>query len=323
MKRRRFVALVAGMAVVWPLGAHAQRPTAKIPRIGFLANIRSPATDAFERGLSELGYVQGKSIIIEWRLAQGKFDRLPELAADLVRLNVDVIVAPAPPYIRAARQATRSTPIVFALPGDPVGDGFVASLARPGGNITGLTSIADDLVRKQLELLKEIIPALTRVSVLSDWGTEAVRWRGDLETAARSLMIQLNILEARDPAEFDAAFSTMVEGRSDAVMVLGGVYLYPHRSRIAELTMKHKLPSILNSREYAEAGGLMVYAANTSNLMSRSAIYVDKILKGAKPADLPVEQPTKFELIINLKTAKALGLAIPPALLARADEVIE
>src|SRR5262245_9402125 len=309
MKRRQFVALVAGVAVIWPWGVHAQQPTTKIPRIGFLANIRSPLTDDFERGLSEIGYVQGKNIFIEWRLAQGNFERLPELAADLVRLNVDLIVAPAPAYIRAARQATSSIPIVFALPGDPVGDGFVASLARPGGNITGLTSIADDLVKKMLELLKETIPSLTRIALLCD--RETIRWRGELETAARLLKIQLNILEVRDPAQLDAAFSTMVRERSDAVMVLAGVYLYPHRSRIPELTMKHKLPSILDSREYADAGGLMVYAANLSNLMSRSATYVDKILKGAKPADLPVEQPTKFELVINLKTAKALNPSIP------------
>jgi hypothetical protein len=220
---------------------------------------------------------------------------------DLVRLNVDVIVAPSPPYIIAARQATSSIPIVFALPGDPVGDGFVASLARPGGNLTGLTSVGDDLVRKQLELLKEAIPSATRIAVLCDWETnKADKWRGDLETAARLLKIQLNILEVRDPAQLDAAFSTMVRERSDAVMVMVGVYMYPHRSRIAELAMQHQLPSMLNIREYVEAGGLMVYSANSSDLMSRSATYVDKILKGAKPADLPVEQPTKLKLTINL-----------------------
>jgi putative ABC transport system substrate-binding protein len=185
MKRRQFVALIAGAAVVWPWGVHAQQPTAKIPRIGFLANIRSPLTDDFERGLSELGYVQGKNIFIEWRLAQGKFERLPELATDLVRLNVDLIVAPSPAYIRAARQATSSIPIVFALAGDPVSNGFVASLARPGGNITRLTSIVDDLARKMLELLKETIPSATRIAVLCDWVTD--RWRGDVESAARLL----------------------------------------------------------------------------------------------------------------------------------------
>jgi putative ABC transport system substrate-binding protein len=185
MKRRQFVALIAGAAVVWPWGVHAQQPTAKSPRIGFLANIRSPLTDDFERGLSELGYVQGKNIFIEWWLAQGKFERLPELATDLVRLNVDLIVAPSPAYIRAARQATSSIPIVFALAGDPVSNGFVASLARPGGNITRLTSIVDDLARKMLELLKETIPSATRIAVLCDWVTD--RWRGDVESAARLL----------------------------------------------------------------------------------------------------------------------------------------
>ena len=320
MRRREFIVGV-GSAAAWSFAAQAQRQIPKIPRIGFLANIRSPATEAFERGLRELGYVEGKNIFIEWRLAEGKLERLPELATELVGLNVEVIVAPAPPYVRAARQATSSIPIVFALAGDPVGDGLVASWARPGGNITGLSTIADDLVTKQLELLKEILPGVTRVGLLSEW--RPGDWRRDLETAAASLKIQLLLLEARSRSEFETGFSKLLGERPEAVLVLSGVGFYPYRREIAELFVKHQLPSILDMREYAEAGGLMVYAANTYDLMSRSATYVDKILKGAKPADLPVQQPTKFELVINLKTAKALGLTIPPSLLARADEVIE
>jgi putative tryptophan/tyrosine transport system substrate-binding protein len=319
MKRREFIALLGGVTV-WPLAADAQLAK-KVPRVGFLANVRSPATEAFERGLRELGYVEGKNIVIEWRLAQGKFERLPALAADLVSLNVDVIVAPAPLYIRAAREATGSIPIVFALVGDPVGYGIVASLAHPGGNMTGLSSQAPELVAKQLELLKETVPGLMRVAVFSD--SNPGDWQNDVETAARTLNVQLQFLEVRDPAEFDAAFDKMVMERTEAVMVLGGIYFYPHRSRFAELAMKHRLPSILNLREYAEAGGFMVYAASTYDLMSRAATYVDKILKGAKPAHLPVQQPTKFELVINLRTAKALGITVPPSLLGRADEVIE
>ncbi len=247
MRRREFISLLGGAAAC-PWAAHAQEPTSTIPRIGFLANIRSPATEAFERGLRELGYVEGKNIVIEWRLAQGKFETLPELAADLVRLNVRVIVAPAQSYVRAASQASSSTPIVFALVGDPVGVGFVTSLAHPGGMITGVSSIAIDLSAKRLEILKETLPGLTRVAVLTDWIIGETEWRKQLESAARSLNVQLLWLEFRTPSDLEPAFSRMAAERTQAIMVLGAESFYPHRKRFAELAMTHRLPSMVNLR---------------------------------------------------------------------------
>jgi len=324
--RVRLAALLALGAVLIPLVAVAQ-PPGEIPRIGVLANIRSPGTEGFERGLKELGYIEGKNIIIEWRLVQGKFDRLPEFAADLVRLKVDVIVAPADPYVRAAKNATSTSPIVFALVADPVGAGFVASLARPGGNITGLSSIGGELIAKRLELLKEAVPKVSRMGVLTNPGgagfplAEVLK---GLEVAARSLGVQLQVQYAREPHEIDGAFAAMSRQGASAVMVVSGSPMfYAERTRIATLALKARLPTMSEYRELVDVGGLMSYAANFPDLMRRSAYYVDKILKGAKPADPPVEQPTRFELVLNLKTAKAIGITIPESILLRADEIIQ
>jgi len=320
-------ALAIALAIlVTPIAADAQQP-GKIPRIGVLASIRSPATEGFERGLRELGYVEGKNILIEWRLVQGKFERLPEFAADLVRLKVDVIVAPATPYVLAARNATATIPIVFALVADPVAAGFVASLARPGGNITGLSNIGGELNAKRLELLKEAVPKVRQVGVLTNpagAGFPLAEVLKELEVAARLLGVQLQVQYARARSEIDGAFAAMSrEGARAVIVVSGSPMFYAERERIAALALKARLPTMSEFPESVEAGGLMSYAANTPDLMRRSAHYVDKILKGAKPADLPVEQPTKFELVINLKTAKAIGLTIPQSVLLRADELIQ
>ncbi len=323
------VCLLAALSILLsPLAGDAQQP-GKIPRIGVLANIRSPGTEGFERGLKELGYVEGKNILIEWRLVQGKFERLPEFAADLVRLKVDVIVAPAPAYVRAAKDATTTIPIVFALVPDPVAAGFVASLARPGGNITGLSNLQTELDAKRLELLKEAVPGLSRVGVLTNPPPPAVlRWELDLrrglEGAARSLGLELHVREVREQKELDEAFSAMVRQSVGAILVLSrSPMFYAERVRIAELALKARLPTMSEFPESVKAGGLMVYAPSSPDLMRRSAYYVDKILRGAKPADLPVEQAEKFDLVINLKTAKAIGLTIPRHVLLRANEVIQ
>ncbi|MFZ1059595.1 MAG: ABC transporter substrate-binding protein [Candidatus Rokuibacteriota bacterium] len=325
-RRIRTLVALAIAALFLPLSADAQQP-GKIPRIGVLASIRYPATEGFERGLKELGYIEGKNIIIEWRLVQGKFDRLPEFVADLVRLKVDVIVAPANPYVRAAKNATSTTPIVFVLVADPVGAGFVASLARPGGNITGLLNIMLELTAKRLELLKEAVPKVSRVGVLTNpagAGFPVAEVLKGLEVAARALSLQLQVQYAREPSEIDGAFATMSRQGASAVMVVSGSPMFhAERARIATLALKAGLPTMSEFAESVVAGGLVSYTANPPDLMRRSAYYVDKILKGTKPADLPVEQPTKFELVINLKTAKAIGLTIPQSFLLRADEIIQ
>ena len=307
--------------------AHAQQPT-KIPRIGF--QLDSPASslasriEAFRQGLRELGYVEGKNIVIEWRFAEGKFDRLPELAAELVRLKVDVIVSPGPTVTRALKEATSTIPIVMAQDTDPVGSGFVASLAHPGGNITGLSALAPEMSGKQLELLKEIIPKLSRVAVIGN-STNPGDAQSLRETvlAAGTFEIYLRYLDVLDPKDIETAFRAALKGRADAVLVLGNPILNSHRKQIVDLAAKHRLPATYARPEYVEAGGLMYYGTNYNDLYRRAATYVDKILKGAKPADLPVEQPTKFELVINLKAAKQIGLTIPPNVLVRADRVIK
>jgi putative tryptophan/tyrosine transport system substrate-binding protein len=320
------MAMLAGGIVLAPLAAEAQQP-AKVPRIGFLTTPSPTAAayylEAFREGLRELGYVEGKTIAIEYRFAEGRPERLPALAAELVRLKVDVIVTGGPPAPEEAKQATSTIPIVFAVAGDPVGEGLVASLARPGGNITGLASIAAEVVGKQLELLKEVVPKVSRVAVLQNPSHSAHPLMArQAEGAARALGVQLHILQAGSPAEIDAAFAAMRSQRIGGVLVLRGSLFLAQRTQIAALAAKSRLPAVYGTREEAEAGGLMAYGASLPLLYRRAATYVDKILKGAKPADLPVEQPTKFELVINLKTAKALGLTIPPSLLQRADEVI-
>jgi ABC-type uncharacterized transport system substrate-binding protein len=307
--------------------AQAQQP-AKIPRIGFLvaskSSVNSARIAAFQNGLRELGYVEGKTIFIDYRYAEGKIDRLPKLAAELVGRNVEVIITAGPADTRAAKKATSTIPIVMSFDNDPVGNGFVASLARPGGNITGLSTLAPELSGKRLELLKNIVPKLSRVAVFGNstnpGNTLALR---EIELAAATLKVKFENLDVRDPKEIETAFRTARKGRDEAVLVLGSPVINSQRARIVDLAVKNRLPAIYYSAEMVEAGGLLAYGVNRNDLTRRAAVYVDKILKGAKPADLPVEQPTKFDLIINLKAAKQIGLTIPPNVLARADRVIK
>jgi len=324
--RRAFVAALGVGAVAVPLSAGAQQT--KVPRVGVLANVRSPATEGFERGLQELGYVEGKNVLIEWRLAGGRFERLPELAAELVRLKVDVILALAALYVRAAKQASSTIPIVFALVPDPVALGYVDSVARPGRNITGLSSLANvQMIAKRLEPLRDTVPGVRRIAVLLDTTGSAIavpEGLSAIEAAARSLRLQPLIVRVGDAKELDRAFDTMLRDRPGALLAFATSPLfYIQRERIAELAAKSRLPAIYESNEFVHAGGLMSYGPSYPDLMRRAAGYVDKILKGAKPGDLPVEQASTFELLINLKTAKALGLTIPQSVLLRATEVIQ
>jgi ABC-type uncharacterized transport system substrate-binding protein len=297
----------------------------KIPRIGYLgfATANKDRIEAFRQGLRQLGYAEGKDFAIEYRYADGKLDRLNELAAELARIKVDVIVTGGPAPTRAAKAATATIPIVITQDPDPVGNGFVASLAHPGGNITGLSSLAPEISGKQLELLKETIPKLSRVAVL---GTSTVPGQAlllrEVGLAAGPLSVQLQSLDVLGPKDIETAFRAASDQRAEAFIVLSGGILSAQRTRIIEYVVKSRLPAIYSQPQVVEAGGLMSYGVNLADLDRRAATYVDKILKGAKPADLPVEQPKKFEFIINLKTAKKIGLTIPPNVLARADRVI-
>ena len=332
MRVERRVFVVGTLALLAaPLAAQAQAAW-KVPRIGYLAggwpsDPPNPAGQAFREGLQELGYVEGRNILLERRFAGGRVDRYPDLVAELVRLPVDVIVAPGTAAAQAARRATATIPIVIVLAGNPVGDGLITSLARPGGNVTGTTSVSAEIAGKYLELLREAVPAVSRVAVL--WNpltpphTMHVK---ETEAAARTLGLTVQPVSVRRPDEIPGAFATMSRVRADGLIVLSDPMFdgsYRERMRIVELVAKNRLPTIYSIRELAQTGGLMSYGPSQPALFRRTATYVDKILKGAKPADLPVEQPTKFELAINLKTAKALGLTIPPAVLARADEIIQ
>jgi len=319
------MAALAGGLLVAPFRAEAQ-PAGKVYRIGLLSpTSQGLGSEGFREGLLALGYVEGRNIVVVHRSAEERFDRLPELAAELVRLRVDVIVAVVTQASLAAKNATKTIPIVMLAVGDPVGAGLVASLAKPGGNITGTSFQNVEGAGKSLEFLKNAIPKLRLVAVL--WNPANPVYQAQIvkatEAAARGLGIQLRMLAARDANEIDKAFPVMTGERAEALAVIADPVFSDHLTRIAALAANGHLPSIGGFREYAEVGGLMAYAANFSERGRRTAAYVDKILKGAKPADLPVEQPTKFELVINLKTAKALGLTIPPSLLARADQVIE
>ena len=328
MPRRAFMAVIAGGLLSAPVAAQAQQ-AGKVWRIGVLSSGSPSATavariDAFKQGLRELGYVEGQNIAIESRWGAGKYESLPGLAAELVRLKMDVIVTAAVPAIRAAKEATSTIPIVMAVVVDPVATGLVASFARPGGNITGLSVRTPELVGKQLGMLKEIVPKASRVAVL--WNPENPGNPPQLraaEVAARTLGMRLQPLEARTPREIDSAFTAMTKEAAGAVVVLVDVMFIDQRTRIADLAATRRLPAVYGQVEHVGAGGLMAYAPNFLDNYRRAAVYVDKILKGAKPGDLPIEQATKFELVINLKTAKALGLTIPPSLLQRADQVIE
>jgi putative tryptophan/tyrosine transport system substrate-binding protein len=321
MRRRDFITLVSGAAAAWPMVGRARQAGA---HLGYLA-FRSPisADDAFLERLRELGWIEGQNLIVERRFAVGSVDRLKEFASELARNKVDVIVASASAATQAAKDATTSIPIIFANAGDPVGQKFVQSLARPGGNITGVAFDASpDITAKQAQLLIESVPSMSRLAVL--WNPTSVFLHSYLDvltTSASALHVTLQSLEVRDPKEFEAAFEAMTRERADGVIVLSDTFTTFHRARLAELAAKYKLPAMYGHDQYTEAGGLMSYGPLFSDGYRHAANFVDKILKGAKPADLPVEQPTKFELIINLKTAKALGLKIPTTVLARADKL--
>jgi putative ABC transport system substrate-binding protein len=324
MVRAIFVCLL--LAVFLPAGSSAQHAE-KIPRIGYLGSV-SPAAnaariEAFREGLRELGYVEAKNIFIEYRSAEGKLDRLPGLAAELVRLKVEIIVTGGPPASRAAKEATSTIPVVMGFDTDPVGNGFVTSLARPGGNITGLSTLSPEISGKQLELLREIVPNLSRVAVFGHSKEPAnPQLLREAETAAGAFRIKLQYVDILTPQDIEAAFRTANKARAEAVLFLGAFLFNPYRAQIAHLAVGNRLPAIYNAVEWVEAGGLMSYGTSFPDLFRRAATYVDKILKGAKPAELPVEQPKKFELVINLKTAKQIGLTIPANVLARADRVI-
>jgi len=329
VRRRDLLSLVAGAVVLRPLASAAQQPAAKTPRIGYLGtDLPKPSQEAFLQGLRALGYVEGRNVVIEYRYGEGQnFEQLPALAAELVALKVDVIVAVAGTLAAlAAQQATGTIPVVFIAVGDPVTSGLVSSLARPGGNITGLSALVPELVGKWLEILKQATPGVSRVAVLRQSGgmgehtdqlvlTEAAN-------AARILEVQLQVIEPRGPADLNRAFGEIVGARAEALAVLSTPMLYGERTQLVDFAVKHRLPTVFSFRSYVDAGGLMSYGPSIPDMCRRAATYVDKILKGARPADLPVEQPTKFELIINLKTAKALRLTVPQSLLQRANEVI-
>ena len=324
MERRTFLAMVSGGLLVAPRAAEAQPP----PRIGFLsANSRAAMaarTDAFRQGLGELGYAEGRNILIEYQYAAGRLDQLPALATDLVRLKVAVIVTEGTTATRFAKEATSTIPIVMAQDPDPVGTGFVASLARPGGNITGLSNFRPELGGKRLELLKETVPKLARVAVLGTSTTPGTpQSLRETERASSAVGVQLQYLDVLGPKDIETVFRAASKGGADAVLVLGSPFLLSNRTQTTDLAVKSRLPTIYYTAEFVEDGGLMSYGVNSADLFRRAAGYVDRILKGAKPGDLPIEQPTKFELVINLKTARALGLTIPQPLQLRADRVIE
>jgi len=327
MKRREFISLVGGATVAWPLAVRAQQPS-KVARIGRLSPLsvaaETPMLAALRQGLSEFGWIEGRNFTFELRLAEGNLNRLSQLADDLVRANVDVIVAGSSQGAWAARNATPTIPIVMVIVGDPIQGGLIASLARPGGNLTGVTALGQVLNVKRLELLKEILPGLKRVAVLINPASPYTEpFVGESEAGARALGMEVRVAEARDPGDLDKAFGSMINDRADALMVLPDPMFIANGRRILELTTKYRLPSAFGERESVQAGGLLFYGASLRDMYRRAATYVDKILKGAKPADLPVEQPTTFELAINLRAAKALGLDVPATLLSRADEVIE
>jgi putative ABC transport system substrate-binding protein len=328
MNRRSFVGTLGLGLLVAPFVAEAQQ-AAKVARIGYLAGnlaANPPQHEAFRQGLRDLGNVEGRNVVIEYRSAEGRFERLPALAAELVGLKVDVIVTSDTPAALAAKQATRTVPVVFSFAVDPVTSGLVTSLARPGGNVTGLATLVPELVGKRLEQLTQAVPGVSRVSVLWQPGSQGGRTEKDMlkgaEVAGRGLGVPLQFVEARGPADFDRAFSDMTRAHAGALTVLGSAMFFNERRRLVALAAKHRLPAMYGLREYVDAGGLMSYGPNVADLFRRAATYVDRILKGAKPGDMPVEQPTKFELVINLKTAKVFGLTIPPSVLGRADEVI-
>jgi len=329
MNRKIFVCLLTGSLICIALFAEAQQP-AKIPRIGYLSGTGDPSNpgptvEAFRQGLRDRGYIEGKNILVEYRYAEGKQERVPSLVSELVQLKVDVLVVLTLPSVRAAKEATKTIPIVMVLAVDPVATGIVDSLARPGGNITGLATLQRELSGKRLELLKEVLPAMSRVGVLwdADAPGSAIGFK-EYEEAARTLKVRLESLEVRGPEpDLEGAFQAATKGRARALITIRNPMLRRYTKRIAELAIKNRLPAIYEGSESVEAGGLMSYGINDGENFKRAAHYVDRILKGTKPADLPVEQPIKFEFVINLKTAKQIGVIIPQSLLYRADKVIK
>jgi putative tryptophan/tyrosine transport system substrate-binding protein len=328
-RRKTFCFALCALLLALGLSAEAQQ-TKKIPRIGYVRVVGAPSppgpnVEAFRRGLRELGYVDGENIVIEFRYAEGKPDRIPSLVAELVQLKVDVLVSGDDPTIRVAKQATKTIPIVMVINQDPVATGLVDSLARPGGNITGISRLTRELSGKRLELLKEVVPGTTRVGILWDPSSEGSKISfNEYQAAARVLKIQVQSLEVRGPdPDLDGAFRLAVKGRANALVAVVGALLNRYRKQIANHAIKNRLPSMYESSLWIEPGGLLSYSTNDEESFRRAATYVDKILKGTKPADLPVEQPTKFELVINLKTAKQIGVTIPPNVLVRADKVIK
>jgi putative ABC transport system substrate-binding protein len=326
VERRDFIALLGGATVMYPIAARAQQ-TGKRSRIGYLGtsspSLEADVLDAFRQKLRELGHVEAENIAIEYRWAEGQDDRLPGLAAELIRLKPDVIVTTGTPGTLAAKQATSTIPIVFASSGDPVNAGLVASYARPGGNATGFTFTGPELEGKRLQILKEVVPGLSRVAVLWNSVSVGVEFYRQTQVAATALSVTLQPVEARRMDDFEQAFATIGGARAHALIVLADRFLLSNRKQIVAFAANRRLPAMYPYREYVDAGGLLSYAPSNIDRFRRTAVYVDKILRGAKPTDLPVEEPTKFELIINNKTAKALELTVPPTLLARADEVIE
>ncbi len=326
MSRRKFLASLVSASMAWPIAVCAQQP-AKVYRIGILTLGVGPSTRiaaAFRQGLREHGYVEGQNIALEYRFAEGRTDRLPAMAAELVRMNIDIIVTESTAAAVVAKQATQTIPIVMAIAADAVGAGLVAGLARPGGNITGFSMVIEGVMGKRLQLLKEVAPKTSLVGVIWNPSNPShERQLGEIEAAARSLGLQLQPVEARNPADLDAAFKAVISARASAVLTFGDGMMFKERTRIVEFARSNRLPGLFADREFAEAGGLMVYGPNLASHFRRAAVYVDKILKGAKPRDLPIEQPTKFELIINMKAARALGITVPESILIYADEVIE
>jgi putative ABC transport system substrate-binding protein len=325
MDRRAFLGLAAAGVIPTPAAARAQQ-TGKSHRIGFLSTRSglSEQDEVFRQGLRELGYVEGRNLIIEYRWAAGKEERIAELAADLVRLKVEIIVAAGGPSIEAAKRATSTIPIVMAAVADPVGLHLVDSIARPGGNVTGLTLMSTELAAKKLQLLREFLPKATRVAILSGGSVSAMSlYLEQMRAAAQQMGIQLFVQEVGEAGQLPAAFAAMQRDRVHALIVRISTLILDQRQRVADLAAQHRLPAMYETRSFVDAGGLVSYGPNVPEMYRRAAFYVDRILRGAKPADLPIEQPTKFELIINLQAAKAIGLTIPQALLVRADQVIQ
>ena len=323
--RFQFLVLLATAILVSGHPAEAQQPTGKLPRIGFVAGTAGPSVGAFQRGLQDLGYIEGNNILIEYRYTEGKEDRIPSLVSELMQLKVDILVSLQVPVILAAKQVTKTIPIVMVITGDPVAAGLVDSLARPGGNVTGVTRLMRELSGKRLEMLKEAVPTIARVGVLSDANNvTTINLFKEYEAAARALKIPIQSLEVRGPnPDLEGAFQAAAKRRISALITVRNPVLIRNSKRIAELAIKNRLPLMCEGSDFVEAGGLMSYSGNDAENFRRAAVYVDKILKGKKPADLPVEQPTKFEFAINLKTAKALNLTIPQSVLFRADKVIK